>query len=135
MPDRVVFYKLCHKYVDTREAEQAPAASKQIIYYSLAVGHHLGVVDCLSSILEVDYAEFERWLRKLPEGIGRQKLEGLCKWGEIEINAAHAKDLIETLDAGHTRTEPGEIAWTEILQQSLQNIVSEPALYLIARTR
>lgn len=133
MPHHVVFYKLSHKYVDERE--DVPAASKQIIYYSLAVGHHLGVVDCLSRILEMRYAEFERWLEKLPEGVGRHKLEGIVKWGEIEINAAHAGDLIKTLDAGRARMEPQQGEWTDVLRQCFQNIMAEPALYLIARRR
>ncbi len=133
MPRRVVFYKLSHKYVDARE--DLPAASKQIIYYSLAVGHHLGVVDCLSSTLDVGYTEFERWLEKLPEGAGRHKLEGIVKWGEIEINASHATDLIQALEAGCTRMEQQEREWADALRQSLETILAEPVLYLIARSR
>lgn len=133
MPHHVVFYKLSHKYVDERK--DVPAASKQIIYYSLAVGHHLGLVDCLSRILEMSYAEFERWLEKLPEGVGRHKLEGIVKWGEIEINATHARDLIETLDGGRVQMEPQQGEWTDVLRRYLQNIMAEPALYLIVRSR
>ncbi len=108
--------------------------SKQIVYYSLALGHHLGVVDCLSSLFRVPYRDFESWVRKLPEGAGRRKLQGVCLWGEIEIHQSHVGDLTEALQKGQPQMEAQELRWTDWLLQSLRNISQEPALYLIVKS-
>ena len=30
--------------------EQVPEQAKQVMYYSLAIGHHVGVIDCFKKI-------------------------------------------------------------------------------------
>jgi hypothetical protein len=132
MPERVVFYKLSHKYVSTEA--NIPAESKQIIYYSLAIGHHLGVVDCFSRVLEMGYNEFASWVNAMPDRAGRHKLEGICKWGEIEINQSHAGELIETLAASRSQMSPQEVDWADQLIACLQGMLNEPAFYAIARS-
>ncbi len=131
MAERVVFYRLSHKYVDSRD-HVAPE-SKQIIYYSLAIGHHLGVVDCLSPAFEMEYGAFTAWVEKLRPGTGRRKLEGVLKWGEIEIGRAHTRALLETLEASTPSLETNERELSTRLAASLTAIEQEPALYLIAR--
>lgn len=84
MGEQVVFYQLSHKFVD--EQAVIPENTRQVIYYSLAIGHHLGVLDCLTQVISVPLDAFSGWLRGFPEGPGRSKLEGVLKWGEIEIN-------------------------------------------------
>ncbi|WP_456307582.1 formate hydrogenlyase maturation HycH family protein, partial [Serratia quinivorans] len=41
---QVVFYSLSRKFV---QEKKAPPKAQEVIYYSLAIGHHLGVIDCL----------------------------------------------------------------------------------------
>ncbi len=45
MSETVVFSQLSRKFIDENDA--TPAAAQQVVYYSLAIGHHLGVIDCL----------------------------------------------------------------------------------------
>lgn len=43
-PDQVVFYELTRKFVETEE--DVPQEACDVLYYTLAVGHHTGVLDC-----------------------------------------------------------------------------------------
>jgi hydrogenase-4 component J len=131
MPDRIVFYQLGRKVVSNQENVQENA--RQVIYYSLAIGHHLGVMDCFSVLMEVQLEEFKQWISHLPEGSGRRKLEGVLKWGEIEINRSHVNELVLALNANLSRMSADEACWTDVLVQFLRKIIEEPILYLIVK--
>lgn len=49
MSEQVVFSQLSRKFIDENDA--TPAEAQQVVYYSLAIGHHLGVIDCLEAAL------------------------------------------------------------------------------------
>lgn len=40
MSEQVVFSQLSRKFIDENDA--TPAEAQQVVYYSLAIGHHLG---------------------------------------------------------------------------------------------
>ncbi len=124
MAERAVFYQLTHKFVNTEQ--DIPAEPRQVMYYALTIGHHVGMLDCFQSLLEIPLEDYRAWLARMPAGPGRSKLEGLLKWGEIEINRSHVGELLPVLRG----TEAG---WTSTLQQCLRQMVQEPALYLMAR--
>jgi hypothetical protein len=105
------------------------------MYYSLAIGHHVGVMDCFQSLMEVPIDEYSAWMERLPVGTGRHKLEGVLKWGEIEINTSHAEDLLPTLRASLPGMTTAEARWTHNLMLCLQSMQTEPALYLMVRKR
>jgi hydrogenase-4 component J len=131
MSEQVVFYQLSHKFVDDQAV--IPENARQVIYYSLAIGHHLGVLDCLTKIGAVPLEAFTCWLRRLPEGPARNKWEGVLKWGEIEINQSHIDSLIPTITTLLPDTELSGAYWINELIQCLKNIKQEPALYLMVR--
>jgi hydrogenase-4 component J len=126
MSSRIVFYQLHKKFVNQRE--DIPENAKQVIYYTLAVGHHVGVMDCFSALFEVPLDEFRQWLQSLPEGPGRSKLDGVIEWGEIEVNRSHVEILMPMLAA-----EAHKFAWIPTLIQCLKGMLQEPALYLMVR--
>lgn len=126
MNARVVVYQLSHKFINRRE--DIPENARQVVYYALAVGHHVGVMDCFSSLAEIPLEEYSRWLQRLPEGPGRTKMEGVMKWGEIEINYSHIGLIMPLLEMSQV-----EDPWTSSLIQSLQSMKREPALYLMLR--
>ncbi|HSD83066.1 MAG TPA: formate hydrogenlyase maturation HycH family protein [Anaerolineae bacterium] len=130
MPQQVVFYRLSHKFVDSRDA---PAESRNLIYYSLAIGHHVGVLDCFSSALSMASHEYVAWIAQLPPGDGRRKLEGVLKWGEIEINKDHVNSVASALLTGLATMPPPQQHWTQVLLQLLHNIDEEPVMYLMVR--
>ncbi len=133
MPKQVVFYQLGAKFLE--QAQNVPAQSKQLIHYTLALGHHIGVIDCFSSKLEVPYEKYGGWIAHLSEGEARRKLERLLRFGEIEIAPPHAHALQEALNAGLPAMSAEEAEWTASLNKMLQDIAEEPALYLMVRQR
>ena len=77
---------------------------------------------------------YRDWIARLPNGDGRRKLEGLLRFGEIEINASHTGLLRQALDAGGACSE-AESEWSVRFREMLQAIDEEPALYLMVRRR
>ena len=47
MTTKVFFYLLNERFVENDE--QVPEQTKQVMYYSLAIGHHVGVIDCFKN--------------------------------------------------------------------------------------
>lgn len=65
-PDQVVFYELTRKFVETEE--DVPQEACDVLYYTLAVGHHTGVLDCFEPRLSVPVNVFYSLVDALPEG-------------------------------------------------------------------
>jgi hypothetical protein len=124
---RVAFYQLSRKFVNQRE--DIPENTRQVIYYTLAVGHHVGVLDCFSILTQASLDDYCAWLEMFPESPGKTKLEGVVKWGEIEINQSHVSMLLPLLESSN----PQESPWAPILVQCLHSMVQEPAYYLMVR--
>lgn len=133
MSGKVIFYSLSQKFLDRQE--DMPTEAKQVVYYSLAIGHHVGVIDCLSTVLECPLDNFKSWIEKLAEGEARNKLDGIFKWGEINIDSTHIHMLAAALESARDQFSVDEAAWADKLLQSLKAIDAEPAIYLIAKRR
>jgi len=130
MPDKIVIYALNRKFVN--QEKDIPETAQQVMYYSLAIGHHVGVIDCLERLAEVPLPDFAAWLAQLPQGPARQKLAGILSWGEIEVNQQHVAELAPVLSAA---AAPGETLalFVAALLQALRQMAVEPALYLMVR--
>jgi hypothetical protein len=133
MGSQVAFYRLSRKIVNNQEA--IPEDARQVMYYSLAIGHHVGVMDCLSEVMTVPAEMYLQCLASLPEGEARTKLEGALKWNEIEINRSHVELLMPALIRLLEVTKDGDPRWVETLMQCLREMVREPALYLMVKLR
>ncbi len=131
MPERVVFYQLTHKLV--KQDRDIPEGARQVIYYSLAIGHHVGVMDCFQKLMDMPLDDYRRWLDRIPEGNGHRKLAGLLTWGEIEINQSHAGDLVPALRDSLASMDESETRWSGTLLGCLHKMNEEPALYLMVR--
>lgn len=127
MSPKIAVYQLHSKFVNQRE--DVPDDARQVVYYTLAVGHHVGVLDCFSNQVEIPLDEYTDWLQSLPNGPARTKLEGVIRWGEIEVNQTHVGMLLPLF-------EPAKIhgqGWMRDLFQCLQSIKQEAAMYLMVR--
>ena len=131
MSERVVFYQLTHKFVN--QEQNIPEDARQVVYYSLAIGHHVGVMDCFQSLMEIPLDDYRLWIKHLPEGTSRHKMEGLLKWGEIEVNQSHASELLPTLNGSLIGMDEAQVQWSRIFSQCLRGMLKEPALYLMVR--
>lgn len=127
MNERIVFYRLMSKIVNQRE--DIPDDARQVVYYTLAVGHHVGVLDCFTPLFEIPMDSFTKWLNCVPDSNGKTKLSGILKWGEIEINRSHVSILQELLDLPVS----DEFRWKESFQQCLDSMVMEPAFYMMVK--
>jgi Formate hydrogenlyase maturation protein HycH len=130
---QVAFYQLSRKVVNNQES--IPMDARQVMYYSLAIGHHVGVMDCLSELMAVPIEKYRRCLAHLPEGEARRKLEGVLTWNEVEINRGHVGKLLPALTEALSRMNSSDSEWVKTMILCLQNMAAEPALYLMLRVR
>ena len=61
----MVFYELTRKFVETEE--DVPQEACDVLYYTLAVGHHTGVLDCFEPRLSVPVDVFNSLVDALQE--------------------------------------------------------------------
>lgn len=129
---KVIFWSLRQKFLDSDE--DVPAQAQQVMYYSLAIGHHVGVIDCLNNELTCPLAQYPAWLERLPDGEARRKLRGLLTFGEITIDSTHIGMLAHALAplCAEGEAEPFR-SWSSTLMRLLGEIEQEPAIYLIVR--
>ncbi len=131
MGESVIFSQLSRKFVDENDA--TPADAQQVIYYSLAIGHHLGIIDCLSAALTCPYDDYQQWIATLAPGDARRKMEGVPKYGEIVIDQTHVVLLARAFDQALASQTPAQQNWSRELLAMLEAIQNEPAVYLMVR--
>ncbi|HIF9219209.1 TPA: formate hydrogenlyase maturation HycH family protein [Photobacterium damselae] len=129
----VYFYSLSRKFVD--QSYDVPEEAKQIMYYSLAIGHHLGVVDCLKSVLDCDGREYQAWIDALPhEGEAYRKMQGFLLFGEITIYPGHINMLALAFDRlDPLKQDKKSQQLTQGFIAALSAIYHEPTMYLMIR--
>lgn len=131
MKGDVVFYRLNARILEREE--DIPENAKQIMYYSLAIGHHVGVFDCFKPVLRCEGAFFQRLLDALPEGEAKRKFDGINRFGEITIDRSHTVLLGSAIDEV-AENAGAEIAdWLAEFSVSLAAIEAEPAIYMMGR--
>lgn len=133
MEPQIAFYRLSRKVVSSQE--HVPEDARQVMYYSLAIGHHVGVMDCFSELMSVPAGQFREWLEGMPEGEARRKLGGALLWNEIEINRSHVDELLPALRRSASQADGPEAQWIQTLMNSLQEMRAEPAFYMMVRMR
>jgi hydrogenase-4 component J len=127
----IVFYRLSAKILE--RAEDVPENAKQVMYYSLAIGHHVGVFDCFKPVLRCAGAFYEKLVDAMPEGEARRKLDGMRRFGEITIDRSHTGLLGAAFDEVSPGLDAESADWLRELSVSLAAIEAEPAIYLMGR--
>ncbi|TDQ57005.1 hydrogenase-4 component J [Mesocricetibacter intestinalis] len=133
MTTNVIFYLLNQRFVENDS--QVPSAAKEVMYYSLAIGHHVGVVDCFKKLLVCDYEEYQRFVESFPPGEAKRKFAGLLKFGEIVIDSSHVNLLAKALDENKENFSPLHRQWAETLMNTLASIQLEPVMYIMVKRR
>lgn len=81
----VVFYQLSRKFVDSEKS--VPQESSDILYYTLAVGHHTGIMDCFDERLSCTRECYERVCELFEEGSdARYKMTRVLATGEMQVD-------------------------------------------------
>ncbi|WP_027712524.1 formate hydrogenlyase maturation HycH family protein [Dickeya chrysanthemi] len=125
----VRFYALNRKFLDSRD--KIPEQAQQVMYYSLAIGHHVGVIDCLKQVLQCPLADYEGWVGQLSDDEARRKMLGLLRFGEITIDHTHTALLGGAFDA--LAQHDNHPQWTATLMDYLAAMQREPAIYLMVK--
>ncbi|WP_076409906.1 formate hydrogenlyase maturation HycH family protein [Shewanella sp. UCD-KL12] len=134
MSDKVLFYSLSRKFVD--EKDDVPEEAKEIIYYGLAIGHHLGIVDCLKVVVSCSRQQYQDWLEYLPKGSeARQKMEGFFTFGEITIFPEHINMLANAFQAVISEQTPEFKTLSDSFITALGALHREPDVYIMVRGR
>ena len=139
----VVFYQLTKKFVDTEES--VPDDAQDVLYYTLAVGHHTGVIDCFEERLRCPLSTYERLVEAFPEGDARYKLAGVMRHGEIQIDKMHLAVMVPGLAAMREAADQGtgEVAALDdearavldALTEMVDVLAREGAAYIMGRIR
>jgi hypothetical protein len=127
MSPKIVVYQLRSKFVNERK--DVPDDARQVVYYTLAVGHHVGVMDCFSSQFEIPLDKYTAWVQSLSDSPARTKLEGAVRWGEIEVNQTHLGMLLPLFEGA--RDDGPD--WKRDFLKCLNAIKQEAALYLMVK--
>lgn len=132
----VVFYRLSRKFVDTEKS--VPGRVTDIMYYTLAIGHHTGVIDCFDEALSCPVPAYEQVCSLVSDDDARYKLEGILRSGEIQVLKSDLPTLEKPLRAALDAAEgaPAEVvSFMEGLMHLLELMECDPALYLMGRKR
>lgn len=137
MTEQVFFYRLSRKFVD--EQFNIPEEAKAVMYYSLAIGHHLGVVDCLKAEFICSRADYQQWINKLSDGSeAKRKMAGFLQFGEVTIYREHCHMLACAFTALANSGAPlttQEQQWTTAFMALLRALYHDPHMYLMLRSR
>lgn len=134
MATNVIFYLLNQRFVENEN--KIPEEAKDVMYYSLAIGHHVGVIDCFKKLIVTDYNDYQQFVECFPEhSEARRKLAGLMKFGEIVIDSSHVNLLAQALDEIKPNLTALYREWTEILLDTLASVQREPAMYMMVKRR
>ena len=133
MTTQVFFYLLNKRFVENDE--QVPEQAQQVMYYSLAIGHHVGVIDCFKKLLICDYEDYQKFVESFPEGEAKRKFSGLMRFGEIVIDSSHVNLLAEAIDENKGNFTVQHQQWATILVDTLASIQREPVMYIMVKRR
>lgn len=141
----IVFYQLSTKFVDNeREISKETA---DVMYFTLAVGHHTGIIDCFSEKIRCSRVTYEEILASLPQrSDARYKLEGIMRHGEIQVDKTHVDTLAPALEKllmernlASAQNQEREVlseeaySWLSSFVQALATIKQQPTIYLMGR--
>ncbi|MBE6466874.1 MAG: hypothetical protein E7002_08860 [Denitrobacterium detoxificans] len=135
--DMVVFYRLGRKFVDDeRSIPKEGTREEDIVYYTLAVGHHTGVIDCFDECLSCSVTCYRSICELMPEGHARYKMEGILRSGEIQILHENVPELLAAADAAQeAASDAAQRVWLDGFKSVLKAMAGNKAIYMMGRER
>lgn len=116
--------------------------SDEIMYYTLAVGHHTGVIDCFDERLRCPMEQYEAVCAMFDDEKARYKMEGIIRSGEIQIEHTHvgmlapqARKVLELLRKKEGDEAAAERTWLKQLVEMLDLLAADKAAYIMGRKR
>lgn len=134
MPETTIkFYRLNQKFVDNKEP--IDPHSENLLYHTMALGHHIGVLDCFQQAISVPENTYKSIVSRLPYGKCRDKLEGVFKWGEIEITVSHAGLLLQDITTALPLMSGEEKSTAQKICDNLLMMEKEPTIYMVVKKK
>ena len=144
----VVFYLLGKKFVEDKD--DIPKDARDVIYYTLSMGHNTGVIDCFEPKLALTRHFYDELTDAMEEGDAKFKLTRIEKFGEIQILKEDVKMLSNavrdacfdgvTEDSSHIENDRYEGIrvcsgenFKEAFLQLMVEIAHTPQVYCLAR--
>ncbi|WP_392552592.1 formate hydrogenlyase maturation HycH family protein [Orbus wheelerorum] len=132
MTEHVLFYSLNKKFVE--QENDIPEHAQQVMYYSLAIGHHVGVIDCFQAVINCPIAQYKQWIDYIEDSReAHAKLDRLFKFGEITVDISHVNLLANAFLAKYKLIDEPFKTWTDTLLSLFQAMTKEPAMYLMIK--
>lgn len=146
----VTVHKLTRKFVD--DSNSIDEQAQQIMYYTLAIGHHTGVIDCFDEVERIPLESYERMCAAVADERVRYKLEGVMRRTEIEMNKEYATstalalggalalragaegegtDMADPKGAAALSDEDAELM--DRLRHHVEDVRDQPAVFMIFR--
>ncbi len=91
----IVFYRLGAKFLDSED--DIPKEAGDVLYYTLAVGHHTGIIDCFEEALSCSLECYGYVVSLVGDPDAHHKLSGLLEFGEIQVDKTHVDILLGPL--------------------------------------
>ena len=144
----VVFYLLGKKFVEDKT--DIPKDARDVIYYTLSMGHNTGVIDCFEPKLALTRHLYDELTNALEEGDAKFKLTRIEKFGEIQIlkeDVKMLKNAIQQLNVDGVEKDKSHIEndryegirvhtgsnFKEAFLQLMDEIAHTPQVYCLAR--
>ncbi|WP_392561046.1 formate hydrogenlyase maturation HycH family protein [Orbus sturtevantii] len=132
MNSQVLFYALNSKFVE--QEHDIPQHAQQVMYYSLAIGHHVGVIDCFQAVINCPATQYKQWIDHIDDSSeAHAKLDRLFKFGEITVDISHVNLLANAFLPKRQSMEEPFRTWTETLFSLFEAMTKEPAMYLMIK--
>ena len=90
--DHISFYLLTRKMVDN--AKSIPEDVQDVLYYTLAIGHHTGVMDFFEERFSIPVESYRKIVDLMEDEQARRKWLGVFKFGEIEVGKEHLSQVL-----------------------------------------
>ncbi len=141
----IVFYRLTKRFVE--DESDVSEEALDVIYYTLAMGHNTGIIDCFDPKIAIDRKLFDHIVDSLDDSEGKRKLSGIEKFGEIQLDKLSVVDVIETvekLDLNESSEPPlvdryadqrvvTASQFREELLELASQVYYQPQVYVVAR--
>lgn len=127
----VTVHRLVRKFVD--DERSVPEDAKDVLYYTLSVGHHTGVIDCFERVLSMPVEDYEAICASMSEGEARYKLEGVMRHSEIELGKSQVNQVISSLSLALSDMGESPRRFAEALLDQLVAVHDEPSVYVMIR--
>ena len=100
----MVAYQVNRRFVDNQHS--IPDEIADVVYYSLAIGHHTGIIDCFEEQLRCPLELIKGLIEQDPDDGLAKKLNRAYSRGEVYIDKYDLEPLVKAVDERLNQADP-----------------------------